>query len=205
MAALDLEKSHSEILAGILEDQYSRYPVYRGDIDDIAGFIHAKDFLGRMVSDPGFDLAGIIRPPFFVPEGKKVNDLLKEMQRQRVHLAIVVDEYGGVSGMVTTEDLLEELVGEIEDEHDEAEPLKVQTLSDGSLLVDALLPVSELEEVLGITFEEDLPFDTLAGLVLHRLGRFPERGESLLWGTYRLTCAEVARNSVLRVRIESVD
>ena len=201
MSALDLEKPHSVILATIMDNQYSRYPVYRGDIESLAGFIHAKDFLGRMVSDHDFDMAEIIRPPFFVPEGKKVNELLKDMQRQRVHIAIVVDEYGGVSGMVTTEDLLEELVGEIEDEHDVGEPLKCQTLADGSMIVDALLSARDLEDLLGISLEDDLPFDTVAGLILHSLGRFPVKGEEIIWDGYLLTCVEVARNAIVRVKI----
>lgn len=201
MSALDLEKPHSVILSTIMDNQYSRYPVYRGDIEALAGFIHAKDFLGRMVTDHAFELTEIIRPPFFVPEGKKVNELLKDMQRQRVHIAIVVDEYGGVSGMVTTEDLLEELVGEIEDEHDIGEPLKCQKLADGSMIVDALLSAKDLEDLLGINLEEALPFDTLAGLILHSLGRFPEKGEEIVWDGYLLTCVEVARNAIVRVKI----
>lgn len=201
MSALDLEQPHSATLSTIMDNQYSRYPVYRGDIESLAGFIHAKDFLGRMVTDHDFDMAEIIRPPFFVPEGKKVNELLKDMQRQRVHIAIVVDEYGGVSGMVTTEDLLEELVGEIEDEHDVGEPLKCQTLADGSMIVDALLSARDLEDLLGINLEDDLPFDTIAGLILHSLGRFPEKGEEIVWDGYRLTCVEVAKNAVVRVKI----
>jgi putative hemolysin len=139
-----------------------------------------------------------------VPEVKRVNDLLKEMQRQRVHIAIVIDEYGGVSGMATTEDLLEELVGEIEDEHDVGEPLRLQTLADGSLLVDALLSTSELEDLLEIKLDTDLPFDTVAGLVLHRLGRFPEKGEEVEWGGFLFTCVNVARNAVLTVKISRI-
>ena len=106
MATLDLEFSREEMLRIILEHEYSRYPVSRGSIENIAGFIHGKDFLGRIVTDPDFDVMTIVRAPFFVPEGKKVNDLLKEMQRKRSHMALVVDEYGGISGLVTTEDLL---------------------------------------------------------------------------------------------------
>lgn len=205
MAMLDLDQPHGGIVAAIMDNQYSRYPVYRGNIEDIVGFIHAKDFLGQMVVDPTFDVEAIIRPPFFVPEGKKVNELLKEMQRQRVHIALVVDEYGGLNGMVTTEDLLEELVGEIEDEHDVGEPSRVQHLADGSLLVDALLSVNDLEDLVKISFGEDTPFDTVAGLVLHRLGRFPEKGEAVEWGGYRFTCEEVAKNAITLVRVSSVD
>ena len=189
------------MLQFILENEYSRYPVFRGTIEEIAGFIHGKDFLGRIVTDPDFDIAAIVRPPFYVPEGKKVNDLLKEMQRKRIHMALVVDEYGGISGLVTTEDLLEELVGEIEDEHDIGEPHRVQRLADGSLIVDALISVSDLEDLVGIKLGEDLPFDTLAGLILHQLGRFPERGERIEVDGFVLVCEEVKKNAIVRVKI----
>ncbi len=201
MAAIDLDAGHDDIVRFIMENQYSRYPVYRGDIEKVTGFIHAKDFLGRMVAEPGFDTGTIIREAFFVPEGKKVNDLLKEMQRRRVHMAMVVDEYGGLSGMVTTEDLLEELVGEIEDEHDVGEPSRLQACGDGSYLVDALLSVNDLADLLKVSLGDDLPFDTVAGLVLRRLGRFPEQGEAVEWGDYLFTCEEVGKNRVIRVRI----
>ena len=201
MAALDLDLSHEEMLQFILENEYSRYPVFRGSIENIAGVIHGKDFLGRIVTEPEFDINAIIRPPFFVPEGKKVNDLLKEMQRKRTHMALVVDEYGGLSGLVTTEDLLEELVGEIEDEHDIGEPRRAQRLADGSLIVDALISINDLEDLLNLKLAEDLPYDTLAGLILGQLGRFPEKGEKLEWNDFLLICEEVKKTSIVKVRI----
>jgi putative hemolysin len=201
MAAIDLELSRREMINFIVENQYSRYPVYSGTIENIAGFIHGKDFLGRIVKDPDFDINAIVRPPFYVPEGKKVNELLKEMQRKRIHMALVVDEYGGISGLATTEDLLEELVGEIEDEHDIGEPHRVQRLADGSLIVDALLSVSDLEDLIGIDLGEDLPYDTLAGLILNQLGRFPDKGENLEIDGYLLVCEEVKKTSIDKVRI----
>ena len=201
MAAIDLELSRREMINFIVENQYSRYPVYRGSVENIAGFIHGKDFLGRVVTDPDFDINVIVRPPFYVPEGKKVNELLKEMQRKRIHMALVVDEYGGISGLATTEDLLEELVGEIEDEHDVGEPHRVQRLADGSLIVDALISISDLEDHLGIELGGDLPYDTLAGLILNQLGRFPEKGEKLEVDGYILVCEEVKKTSIDKVRV----
>jgi putative hemolysin len=201
MAALDLGLSREEMLRFILDNEYSRYPVYRDSIENVAGFIHGKDFLGRIVTEHDFDITAIVRPPFYVPEGKKVNDLLKEMQRKRIHMALVVDEYGGLSGLVTTEDLLEELVGEIEDEHDVGEPHRVQYLADGSMTVDALISISDLADLLGVKLEEDLPYDTVAGLILDRLGRFPERGETVEWQGHVLTCEEVKKTAIVRVRI----
>jgi len=201
MIALELETPRDEILRIVLESQYSRYPVYRGSIEEIVGVVHGKDLLGRLVRGEAVSLADVLRQPVFVPEGKKVNDLLKEMQRTRNHMALVVDEYGGLAGLVTTEDLLEELVGEIEDEHDAGEPLKLQQLPDGSWLADGLLPVFDLKEQLGVKQEDDLPYDTLAGLVLHELGHLPEQGETLFWHGYQLICEEVTRTAVLHVRV----
>lgn len=204
IAALDIDWQREEMLRFILENQYSRYPVFSESIEKIVGFIHGKDFLGRMVNDPDFAIEAIIRPPFYVPEGKKVNELLKEMQRKRIHMALVVDEYGGISGLATTEDLLEELVGEIEDEHDVGEPRRVQKLADGSLIVDALISLNDLEDLLEIKLGEDLQYDTLAGLILDQLGRFPERGESVTWQGFRFICEEVKTTAIVRVRISKL-
>jgi len=201
IVGIDLEATRDEMLKTIMENMYSRYPVYRGSIENIVGFIHGKDFLGRMVREPGFAIDSIVRPPFFVPEVKKVNDLLKELQRKRIHMAMVVDEYGGISGLVTSEDLLEELVGEIEDEHDVGEPVRIQRMPDGSMIVDALISLSDLADILDIKREEDLPYDTLAGLILDRLGRFPEKGERLEIDGFLLICEEVTKTAIQKVRI----
>ena len=205
IVAFDLNLSNEEILNGVLDNMYSRYPVYLGSIEETVGFIHGKDLLGRMVREPDFDIRSIVRPPVFVPEGKKVSDLLKEMQKTRVHMAFVVDEYGSISGIVTTEDLLEELVGEIEDEHDVGEPSRVQVMADGSYLVDAFISISDLEDLLEIDLGEDLPYDTLAGLILDRIGRFPEQGEKVAFGEYLLTCEEVTRTGITLVRIVKME
>jgi putative hemolysin len=201
VVGLNLDESREQMLQTVLENKYSRYPVYRGSIEEIVGFIHGKDFLGGMVTEPGFDIETIIRPPFYVPESKKVNNLLKEMQRKRIHMAMVVDEYGGISGLATTEDLLEELVGEIEDEHDVGEPGKVQRLADGSSFVDAMITLSDLEDFLNIKSEEDLPYDTLAGLILDKLGRLPEQGEKVVVDGIEMVCEEVTKTTILKVRI----
>jgi len=201
IVGIDLEASREEMLRTVMDNMYSRYPVYRGSIENITGFIHGKDFLGRMVQEPGFDVETIVRPPYYVPEVKKVNELLKEMQRKRIHMALVVDEYGGISGLATTEDLLEELVGEIEDEHDVGEPRRIQKLADGSLVLDAMISLSDLADVLDFKKEEDLPYDTLAGLILDLLGRFPERGEKVKFDGFVLVCEDVTKTAILKVRI----
>lgn len=202
IVAINLDQPPEEILRTLRDNMYSRYPVIRGDMDHVVGFVHTKDILiGNLSNEKRFDIAGIIRAPLFVPEGKKVSSLLREMQRKRIQMAIVVDEYGILSGLATTEDLLEELVGEIEDEHDIGEVRRVQKLPDGSLLVDALLPVNELEEHMGITIGEGLRYDTVAGLILDRLGKFPEKGETIEWRDYLLSCEEVTKTAILKVRI----
>ena len=201
IVGLDLAAPRDVVIDTVLDNMYSRYPVYRGTIEDIAGVVHGKDLLGQLVAGQSLDLAAIMLPPVFVPEGKKVNDLLKEMQRSRNQMALVVDEYGGLSGLVTTEDLIEELVGEIRDEHDIAEAVAVERLPDGTLLVDGLLSVFDMAEVIDAKLEDDLPYDTVAGLILHELGRFPARGESILWHGYRFVCDEVTHTAILRVRI----
>ena len=202
IVGLNLDLPREEILRTVRENMYTRYPVFRGDMDHVVGFVHTKDILiGNICTEMEFDITGIVRVPLFVPEGKKVSSLLKEMQRRRIQMALVVDEYGILSGLATTEDLLEELVGEIEDEHDIGEMRRVQKLPDGSLLVDALLPVNELEEHLGITPGEGLPYDTLAGLILDRLGKFPEKGEKIEWREYLISCEEVTKTAILKVRI----
>jgi len=202
IVGLDIDRPRQEIIQKILDNQFSRYPVYREDIENVVGFIHTKDLLGQVVTSPEASFDTLVRPTFFVPEAKKIDVLLREMQQRRLHMALVVDEYGALSGLVTTEDLLEELVGEIEDEHDVGEARRIKRLSGGGYLVDALLPLNDVEELLDIEFPEDLPCDTLAGLILHLLGRFPEANEQVIWQDYLLTCVEVTPTTIRRVKIE---
>ncbi len=201
MVALDLQMSRDELIKTILDAQYSRYPVYRGDIEEIVGVLHDKDIMGALVRGEELYLEQVVRTPVYVPESKKVNDLLKEMQRTCNHMALVVDEYGGISGLVTTEDLLEELVGEIEDEHDAGESSRLTQQPDGSWLVDGLVSVFDLQEPLGIKLEESLQYETVAGLVLDELGHLPVQGETVEWNGFRLICEQVTRTAVLQVRI----
>ena len=201
VVGIELSSTRDEVVAIVLENMYSRYPVYRTSIEDIVGVVHGKDLLGRMVAGEPFDLASIMLPPVFVPESKKVSRLLKEMQRSRNHMAFVVDEYGGLNGLVTTEDLIEELVGEIRDEHDAGEAIHFRRLADGSQMVDGLLSIFELADAIGVKMVDDVPYETVAGLILHELGRFPLSGESVVWNGYELVCEEVTQTAILTVRI----
>lgn len=206
MIALDIESPKDVLFQVVRENMYTRYPVYRNDLENIVGFIHCKDlFLDLRIDSSDFALDEIVRPPMYVPESKRASDLLREMQRKRMQMALVVDEYGGISGLVTTEDLLEELVGEIEDEHDVGELPRTERFADGSLLVSGQISLNDLEEVLGIKFEEGLPYDTLAGLILRELGRFPEQGMKIMWNGYELVCEEVTPTSIVTVRLTVAD
>ncbi len=202
---LDLEQSREQILNIVMESQYSRFPVCRGEIDNVIGYIHGKDLLRQAIKTPEFDLESLLRAPLFVPESKKVNELLQEMQLGHIHMAMVVDEYGGLSGVVTTEDLLEELVGEMEDEHDLGEPKRIQRLQDGGYLVDGLLPINDLASLLNLSFPEVRPYETLAGLILFELNHLPVKGERIQWGDFLMTCDKVTQTAIRRVKIEPVD
>lgn len=202
MIALDIDSPKDLLLNVLRENMYTRYPVYRKDRDNIVGFIHSKDlFLYPASATATFDLNQIVRPPLFVPENKRASDLLREMQRKRMQMALVVDEYGGICGLVTTEDLLEELVGEIEDEHDIGDLRRAERFPDGSVLVDGLISLNDLEELLDLNFDEDLPYDTLAGLILNQTGRFPKAGEKIVFGNLSLICEEITPTSIVTVRV----
>ncbi|HET9232724.1 MAG TPA: hemolysin family protein, partial [Candidatus Eisenbacteria bacterium] len=174
VVALRAAAEMSEIVAVVSGQGYSRYPVYAENLDNVVGMLHVLDLL---TASPGATAAQLARPPFYTPSTKPVGALLRELQTTYNQMAVVVDEYGGTAGLVTVEDLLEELVGEIEDEHDETPP-RIRRLESGVFWVDATLPVHELNEVLHLNLEEG-EYDTLAGLVLERLERIPKPGERI--------------------------
>ena len=158
---------------------YSRLPATEGDIDDVVGLVYAKDLMrAERDGDADREVATLLRPAHFVPETKRIAELLKEMQAQQFHMAVVVDEYGGTAGVVTLEDIIEELVGEIVDEYDREEPMIEKTLG-GRVRVNARLPIDELNDVLGSSLPEG-DWDTVGGLLFHLLGRVPSTGD---WAT----------------------
>ena len=199
--ALSADTSVADTRAAMIAAGHSRMPVYRGSVDDIVGILHVRDLVraweqGREAAT----IAGYVRPAFFVPETLTVAELLREM-RVRTHVAIVVDEYGGVAGLVTLEDLLEEIVGDIRDEHETEEAL-VQQDSDGSWLVHGLAHVEELTRLFGFELEER-DFDTVGGLVVSTLGRVPEPGERLRVGPLHIEVLHADPRRVYRVRIRA--
>jgi putative hemolysin len=190
-------------LSRVRDSRHSRFPVYRGDIDNIQGFVLAKELLNLAITSPDFSITTVLRKPYFVPEAKRVHDLMREMQQDYTHIAMVVDEYGMLSGLVTTEDLLEELVGEIEDEYDSGKPKRIQRLQNGAFIVDALLSVSDLEQLLGARFNnKSARYETLSGMILYELGELPEEGKTLIINNYRFTCTKVKGTALLKVKIE---
>ena len=180
IVALDVETPFSEVLKCMIEQGHSRVPVYRETLDDVIGFIHVKDLLGPAADRQPTKLGPILRKVLFVAPSLLILDLLVQMRQARTHIAMVVDEFGGIDGLVTIEDLIEEIVGEIEDEYDVAEGPNLTERADGTLIADARTPIEQLEERQGIRLRptgEQEEVDTLGGLVSSLAGRVPGRGE----------------------------
>jgi CBS domain containing-hemolysin-like protein len=190
-----------ETVARIRESGHARLPVYRERIDHVVGVIAALDILRRGAGEA--TVKALLRPAYYVPETKRIDELLRELQRQRIQLAIVVDEYGGSQGIVTVEDVVEEIVGEIQDEYDRA-PSAVTPLPDGSYLVAGRLEIDELNE----TLEWDVPkkdYATVGGLILSALGRIPRPGEEVILGRYELSVVDADERRILRVKVRARD
>ena len=181
MDLLDIDAPYDELLHLVIATAHSRFPVYDGKRDNIIGILMAKDLL-KLQRSPGLNLRTLLRPAVFVPESKGLNELLRDFRSNRNHLAIVIDEFGSTAGLLTIEDVLEEIVGEIEDEFDEKDSdTSIYTLADGSHRVAGDAHISAVNEAFGAQFPAD-EFDTIGGLIAHELGRVPRRGESVVVG-----------------------
>jgi CBS domain containing-hemolysin-like protein len=203
MASVSAGATVREVLATIIDCGHSRIPVWEGTLDNIVGLIYAKDFLKYWgMEDSAVVLGKVMRPPYFVPESKILEELLHDFKKKRIHIAIVIDEYGGTSGLVTIEDLLEQIVGDIQDEYDLEEEWLIEEPS-GTALVDARLPIEELEEFFGIEVERD-KFDTVGGLIFHLTGRIPHAGEEVETGGIRLDVLEADERKISKVRITRI-
>ena len=206
MVAVEAGRSLSDILKAAVEAGHSRIPVFEKKIDNIIGVLYVKDLLNLWgkKDEERLKVKDLIRPPYFVPETKKVNELLREFQKKKIHLAIAVDEYGGTAGLATLEDLLEEIVGEIEDEHDEKrEDIKI--LEDGSALVSGKMYIGEVNEELDINLPEKEGVETVAGFVTDYLGRVPQTGEELTYESIFISVVEADHRRVIRVKIVKND
>ena len=199
--ALDAATSPDKVGGLIVESGFSRIPAYEGSVDNIVGLVYVKDALRLLEKGQPVVIRKILHPAHFVPETKKTGELLKELQKRRSHLALVIDEHGSLTGLVTLEDLLEEIVGEIQDEYD-WEERSVERLRDGSLVVEGTVSAAELRETYEVPLPESEEFETVAGFMLDRLGSLPKGGEVVQVGGYRLTVVDVERNRISKVKVE---
>jgi putative hemolysin len=205
VVAISVELPPHEALAAMIDSPYTRYPVYRGSLDDVLGILHVRD-LFRALYDHGLEnvqIESLIRAAYVVPETKDLAALLAEFRKQNQHMAIVVDEYGGVAGIVTLEDLLEEIVGEIEDEYDLPDE-SVEHLDNGLIRIDGTFPIDDFNEQFG----RELPhedYHTVAGFVFGQIGRAPEKGDEVVWDGIRLRVVEIEGTRIGRLEIEFVD
>ncbi len=198
MVAVPVSASLTEVLRLVTESGHSRFPVQGEDKDEILGILLAKDLLRGVAEHRELrNIRELLRPAVLIPESKRLNLLLKEFRLSRNHMAIVVDEYGGVAGLVTIEDVLEEIVGEIDDEHDEAEDSTalIAAQADGQFLVDALTPITDFNQRFGADFSDD-DYDTIGGLITDALGHLPESGEELVLARFNFRVARADRRRV---------
>jgi len=207
IAAIPVDATFEELMSVINESGHSRIPLYEKDLDNIKGIIIAKDllpFIKKKELSQNINLLKIAREAIFVPSSKHINDLLHEFQEKKIHLAIVVDEYGGTAGLISLEDILEEIVGEIRDEHDKEEN-EITKLSDNSYLLLGKLSIDELNELLNENFSsENDDYDTLGGFVFNHAGTIPEQGYSFVFNNYKFTIKEIVHNRINKVLVEKV-
>ena len=200
--AIDIKTPLPQVIDFVVRDGHSRYPVYRERLDQVIGILHTKDLLAHAKAESAnVSLASLLRPVIFVPTTKPVSALLREFQQERAHMAIVVDEYGGVAGLVTMEDVLEEIVGEIEDEYDRRrQRTLIRRLSPTEALVDGDAEVKRVNRTLGLSLPEEEAV-TIAGLILEKLGDIPEPGTKLRFGPVELTVEEASEREIQTVRV----
>lgn len=201
---VDIKANYKELLSIIISSGYSRIPVYAGTADSIKGVVYSKDLLPHLDKPQNFRWQTLIRPAYFVPESKHLDDLLQEFQENKVHLAIVVDEYGGTSGLITLEDILEEIVGEISDEYDEEER-QYTRLNANSYLFEGKILLNDFYKVLDVAEEEFEKVageaETLAGLVLELKGDFPKRGEVIKYGRYEFEIVALDKRRIKTIKL----
>ncbi len=198
MVSVRFDATVRDVIQLILDSGHSRIPVYQDSVDNIIGILHAKDLLHCWGRDE-LQVRDMVRPPYFIPETKRVSDLLRDLRHRKSHMAIVIDEYGGTAGIITLEDIIEEIIGDIMDEYDSEEDWIVHQ-DDGSLLVDARLDVEELEDVLGIEFPEG-KFESIGGFIISLLGRVPEAREQVVFRDLEMTVESADSRKIEKIRI----
>jgi len=200
VVALDLHMTREVLMRRVIDEGYSRMPVYENTIDNIVGVVYTKDLLNLLEHRDLIILQDILRTPFFIPESKKISQLLRELQQNKVHLAIVIDEHGGTEGIVTMEDIIEEIVGEILDEYDEATKSVVQS-SDGSAIVEATMSINDFNQQFGAQLPETSDYETLAGFLQKVTGRLPELHEEIRQNDFIFTIAGKRARRIKHVKV----
>jgi len=197
-----------EVVESVIDSGHTRVPVYDKSRDDIVGILYIKDLLPELAKssdEPHRPLGELLRKPLFVPETKPVDDLLKVFQKSRTHIAVVLDEYGGVSGLVTIEDVLEEIVGEIDDEYDQQAEAAIRKIDEDTCEALGRTHIHEINELMGFELPDSADFDTIGGFVFAEFGRVPSPGETITWqDAVRVTVLEASRRRVNRVRLERI-
>lgn len=201
--AVEHTQTVEQALKTAVDNHFSRYPVYEEDLDNIVGLVHIKDLIAVYMKDPKSPIADIVDKAIVTHPTKDVSELLQRMQREKIHMAVVVDEYGQTEGIVTMEDILEEIVGNILDEHDEEQPEEIQKKSEDEYLVDGGAALEDLEDQLGIEFPDE-DFETVNGFLLYELGRLPEADEkfNIAYQGYEFTPEKIEDNRIMTVRIK---
>jgi gliding motility-associated protein GldE len=204
VVSADIKTNLDELISIAIDSGYSRIPIYVRTFDNVKGILYIKDLLPHIQKSKNFKWQTLVRPPYYVPENKKINDLLNEFQTKKIHMAIVVDEYGGTSGIVTLEDIIEEIVGEITDESDEDE-IFFEKISGNEYLFDGKIQLNDLYKILET--EDDIfkpvrgDADTLAGLILELKGDFPDRGETTAFKNFEFTIESVDNRRIRQIRL----
>ncbi len=207
MVCIQVDTPLEDVRKQLIEAGHSRVPIYRESPDDLIGILYAKDLLQQLsdTQDNDIPLTSFLREPLYVPESTGIESLLERMRREQVHMAIVLDEYGGVAGLVTMEDILEEIVGEIEDEYDKKQEEEIREIKPGLLEVDARVHIDDLNEKFDLHLPEDEDYETIGGFVFSRIGKIPEKNETLTCCNLKFTILDADKRRVLKVRVEHDD
>jgi CBS domain containing-hemolysin-like protein len=204
VVALDVELGKGEITKRVIEEGFSRIPIYLGDIDNVIGIVHSKDLLKALIENKFRTLKDIMRPVHFIPESMKINELLRDFQKHHIQMAIVTNEFGSTAGLITMEDIIEELVGEIQDEHDEEKP-NVEKKSDTEYIVNAQATIADVNDALPIALPENTHYETVSGYINYIFGRIPAVNDKRKKDGYELTILKRTRQSVDTVKLKVLE
>ncbi|MFN0159033.1 MAG: hemolysin family protein, partial [Bacteroidota bacterium] len=204
VVALNIDLPREDLVKIVLEEGYSRMPVYKGTIDNIIGVVYTKDLLGLLEFRNLIVIQDIIRPAYFIPETKKISQLMRELQQRKLHMAVVIDEFGGTEGLVTMEDILEEIVGEIHDEYDE-ELKDIEASADGSFLINARLSVRDFNERFHAEIPQADEYETMSGLLNKLAGRIPEANEEIQYGHFTFNIVKKSKRRIRLVKMRKVE